>query len=114
MLLNGGELGGIRILSRKTVELMTAYSDESFFIWEGNDGVRDTHGDRYGFGLGIRTDPRSIDSIGSFSWGGAYHTLFWADPTEQLVGVFMSQLQGPDIREQHRKFKVLAYQAIVD
>lgn len=112
MLLNGGELDGVRILGRKTVELMSAVTNDSFYIWEGRDGVRSTHGDRYAFGVGVRTESDDLTPNGSYGWGGAFHTHFWIDPEEHVVGVFMSQLGGSDIRRQPRLFKDLVYQAL--
>lgn len=114
MVLNRGELDGVRILGRKTAEFMTAELPDSKYLWEGRDGVRATHGDKHALAGGIRTDRNYIDSIGSFSWGGAFHTLFWVDFEEEMAGVFMSQLQGPYIRLHHRTFKNMAYQAIVE
>ena len=114
MLLNGGELDGVRILSRKTVELMTAVDDNTPYIWEGRDGVRSTHGDQFALGVGVRTETDDLTSNGAFGWGGAFHTHVWIDPQEEMVGVFMSQLGGGDIRRHHRTFKNLAYQAIVE
>jgi len=114
MLLYGGELDGVRILSRTTVELMSRVSESSPYIWEGRDGVRSTHGDQYALGVGVRTNPDDLGSPGTYGWGGAYHTHVWIDPKEDMVGVFMSQLGGGDIRRHHREFKILAYQAIDD
>ena len=79
-MLNGGELDGARILSRKTVELMTTNHTGDYGIWLAGPG--------YGFGLGyaIVTDlgpsgtPRSE---GSYYWGGAFGTIFWVDPSEE-------------------------------
>ncbi|MBN1291953.1 MAG: beta-lactamase family protein [Candidatus Latescibacteria bacterium] len=114
MLLNGGELDGVRILSRKTVELMTHDTTGGIDILRESDDTRATHGDRYGFGVGIRFYPGDIESVGTFGWGGAYHTLFWIDPKEELIGIFMSQIRGEGDKSQHRKFRILTYQAIID
>jgi len=114
MLLNGGELDGVRILSRKTVELMTTDSTGGIVILEGTGDTQATHGDRYGLGLGIRGEPGDIESTGTFGWGGAFHTLFWVDPKEELIGIFMTQLGSMADKSQHRKFRVMAYAAIID
>ncbi len=114
MLLNRGELDGVRILSRKTVELMTTDSTGGIKILQDTDDTRATHGDSYGLGLGIRTEPGDIESQGTFGWGGAFYTLFWIDPKEDLIGIFMTQLQSGVDKSLHRKFRILAYQAIVD
>jgi CubicO group peptidase (beta-lactamase class C family) len=110
MLLNGGELGGVRVLSPKTVELMTASATGDLSPSPTGPGT--------GFGLGfaIVNDlglSGGLGSVGQYSWGGAYGSTFWVDPKEQLIGVMMIQLiprPGVDIGE---RFQTLAYQAIV-
>ena len=107
MLLNGGELDGVRLLSPKTVELMTVNHAGSLF----NEG-------RTGFGLGfeiIEDLGRAgvPGSVGVFSWGGAYHTNFWADPKEELAAVLMTNLLPAGDSDLHGKFRALVYQAIV-
>jgi CubicO group peptidase (beta-lactamase class C family) len=107
MLLNGGELDGRRILSRKTVELMT------------QNHVGDLRGDGQGFGLGFsvvqdlgaRGTP---GSTGEFGWGGAYHSTYWVDPAEQLIVVHLTQLIPSAGVDDHGKVRALVYQAIVD
>ena len=100
MLLNGGELDGVRILGKKTVELM-----------------RYPHHDDW-FGLGFRVvtrknSPNILDSVGNFSWGGAAATTFWIDPEEKLIGLLMTQLlNNPHPFQQ--QFKVLTYQALTE
>jgi CubicO group peptidase (beta-lactamase class C family) len=108
MLLNGGELQGVRILSPKTVELMTADHVGSLYA----DGSQ-------GFGLGFWVTEKLgrtglPGSIGAFSWGGAYSTTYWVDPVEKLVAVFMTQLRPAGAIDLHDKFKVMVYQSIVD
>lgn len=106
MLLNGGELNGVRLLSRKTVELMrTSHVDE--LPWPG-----------YGFGLGgsVLTDLGEVGelgSVGEFSWGGMAGTSFWIDPQENLAAVFMIQILPHNNRFQN-DFHMLTYQSIVD
>lgn len=107
MLVNGGELDGVRLLSPKTVELMTTNHVGTLF----NDG--DT-----GFGLGfeiVEHVGRSgrLGSEGVFSWGGAYHTTFWADPKENVVAVLMTQLLPAEDSDLHGRFRALVYQSIV-
>jgi CubicO group peptidase (beta-lactamase class C family) len=102
-----GELDGVRLLSPKTVELMAS----------NHVGSRLNEG-RTGFGLGfeILDDVGRggiIGSPGVFSWGGAYHTSYWADPKEKIVAVLMTQLlpaTGSDLLD---KFRVLVYQSVV-
>ena len=100
MLLNGGELEGIRILGKKTVELMR-YPH---------------HNNRFGLGFRVITDenpPNILESVGSFSWGGAAATTFWIDPQEELVAVLMTQLLN-NRYPFHQQFKVLTYQALTE
>ena len=109
MLLNGGELGGQRLLGRKTVEWMTS---------DHLDRIELPRRPGYGFGLGfaVRMDAGLAavpGSPGEFHWGGAYGTTFWIDPSEDFIGIFMIQLR-PSPREYRQQFKGLAYQAIVD
>jgi len=107
MLLNGGELDGVRLLGPKTVELMTSNHVGNLYL-EG----------RLGFGLGfeiVEHVGRSgrPGSVGEYGWGGAYYTKFWVDPVEKVVAVFMTQLlpsAGGALQDQ---FRVLVNQAIV-
>jgi CubicO group peptidase (beta-lactamase class C family) len=111
MMLNGGELDGVRLLSRKTVELMTTNS-----IGDLYSAFRSTSGDKYGFGVGIRTERGQhdeIESIGTYMWDGGTRTRFWVDPSEELIGIFMAQLRTRGWALQQR-YRVLVYQAIVD
>jgi CubicO group peptidase (beta-lactamase class C family) len=92
MMLNGGTLDGVRIVSRKTIEYMT--SDHL----AGVRGPAYLPGPGYGFGLGVavRTaagESALIGSVGDYYWGGYAGTYFWVDPKEQLVAVWM--MQGP-------------------
>lgn len=110
MMLNGGELDGERILSPKTVELITTNHLGDLPMGFGRTGV--------GFGLGfaVALDPGEIGEIGSageYNWGGAAGTRFWIDPQENLIGVFMVQ-SIPHRTRLAGKFKVLTYQAIVE
>jgi CubicO group peptidase (beta-lactamase class C family) len=119
MLLNGGQLDGVRVLSRTTVALMTSDhlgSDISAAVTPG-ELLLGTRG--YGFGLGfaVRLAPGIAGipgSQGEYMWAGYAGTYFWVDPKEELVAVYMSQAPSP-IRAYYRKLlKQLVYQAIVD
>jgi CubicO group peptidase (beta-lactamase class C family) len=111
MLLNGGELEGVRLLGRKTVELMVA-----------NHLPPDQHpfDDRgYGFGLGVRVrtsvaQARTLGSVGEYGWSGAADTEFWIDPAEDLIGIYLSQCMPSRLYPVRRQFKVLTYQALVN
>jgi CubicO group peptidase (beta-lactamase class C family) len=104
MLLNDGTLDGARVLSRKSVELMRT-------------ARVDLDGDQFpdmalGFAvIGDLGKKGELGSVGAYSWGGAFNTTYWIDPSENLVGVFMSQVRPveSDIKE---RFKTLVYQAL--
>ncbi len=108
MLLNGGELDGVRLLSPKTVEFMTSDHIGNMVGPYGRPG--------YGFGLGfgVTTDPAAAGTIGSageYSWGGAAGTRFWVDPAENLIGIFMTQTV-PNRTRFADQFKALTYGAL--
>ena len=111
MMLNGGALEGTRLLSRKTVELMTTNHTGDKGIWLAGPG--------YGFGLGyaVVTDlgpsgtPRSE---GAYYWGGAYGTIFWVDPKEELIGILMEQIRPYTHLNVRPDLATMTYQAIVD
>jgi CubicO group peptidase (beta-lactamase class C family) len=119
MLLNGGQLDGVRVLSRTTVELMTSDHLGSRIVAPVTPGELLLGTPGYGFGLGfaVRLAPGIAGvpgSAGEFMWAGYAGTYFWVDPKEQLTAVFMSQAPSP-IRAYYRKLvKQLVYQAIVD
>ncbi|MCA1621000.1 MAG: beta-lactamase family protein [Acidobacteria bacterium] len=108
MLLNGGGLDGKRVLSRKSVELMTA---------DHLNGKTFRDGQGFGLGfmvlkdLGTRGAP---GSVGEYGWGGAYHSTYWVDPKEQLVVVYFTQLIPARGLDDHDKLRALVYQSIVD
>jgi len=106
MLQQGGQANGVRLLSPKSVELMIA------------DHVGGLYGSQ-GFGLGFWVTDRlgrngQPGTVGSFGWGGAYHTTYWVDPKEKMVAVLMTQLLPAANSDLHAKFRALVYQAIVD
>ena len=105
MLLNGGELEGVRILKKETVERMRYPHHEGWF----------------GLGFSIVNNKESKDtdhkepkdtpeSTGSYSWGGAAGTIFWIDPEKELIGLLMTQIS--DVSSSHDQFKKLTYQAL--
>ncbi|HUE95131.1 MAG TPA: serine hydrolase domain-containing protein [Longimicrobiaceae bacterium] len=108
MLLNGGELDGVRLLSPKTVELMT--------VSHTTDLAGDQGGSGRGFGLGFAViedlgATGLYGSVGSYNWGGIWGTVFWVDPVEELIAVAMIQLSGGAGRFQ-TGFRAAVYQAI--
>jgi CubicO group peptidase (beta-lactamase class C family) len=114
MLLNKGELEGKRILSPKTIELMTSNSIGDLYVFNPNrhNGIM---GDKFGLGFAIRTERGvydELESLGTFGWDGAFYTRFFVDPKEDLIGIFMSQVDSYWDENLIGKFRVLVYQAI--
>ena len=120
MMLNGGELDGVRILGRKTVEFMTRNHTGDLPIWLPGPWV--------GFGLGYAV-VRNTDhvntltsghhgpvpwSVGSYTWGGAFCTYHWVDPVERLIGIVMTQVGPYRHLNLRQEFVGLVNQAIVD
>lgn len=112
MMLNGGEFNGHRILSPKTVELIIAdHVDVRDIPYSSRKGS--------GFGLGFsitknvgeRGEP---GSVGTFEWGGAYGSTYWADPVEELIVVYFKQLIPSNGIDDHSKLRSLVYQAILE
>ena len=113
MLLNGGELDGVRILSPKTVALMTA----PHAVGIPKIGNRGGVGTAYGLGVNVVNNAvarGAADSEGTFMWGGAFGTNFWVDPEEQLIGLFMMQLQRHQPVRIRGDFRALVYAALVE
>jgi CubicO group peptidase (beta-lactamase class C family) len=110
MMLNGGQLDGTRLLSRKTVELMTSDHLGDVKAW-----TMPGHG--FGLGFAVRTAPGLYDqpgSVGEYTWSGAWGTHFWVDPKEQLVAVWMVQVPLRQLSHYRRAFKTLVMQAVAD
>ena len=109
MLLNGGELDGVRILGTKTVELMTT------------DHLGDVRGPGRGMGFGLGFAVKEVaalngtpSSAGEYNWGGLHGTSFWIDPEEHLVGIFMVQIYPNRDIDFRGQFKNLVYQTLVN
>ncbi|MBZ5609424.1 MAG: beta-lactamase family protein [Acidobacteriia bacterium] len=110
MLVNEGELNGVRLLSRKSVELMR--SDNL-----GNLARTGTLPEGYGFGLtfAVNRGPGKTATVGSegeFYWGGAAGTSFWIDPKEHMIGVFLINVLPPTGIPAADQFKRMAYLAL--
>ena len=106
MMMSDGKAGDSRLLSRKSVELMT------------HDQLGKLSPD-WAFGLGFdvagtKSPLQEIASPGRFGWGGFFYTHFFVDPEEDMIGVFMGQLHPSGNLTLGRMFEVLAYQAIDD
>ena len=108
MTLNGGELDDKRILSRKTIELMTTnHLGELPF----------RSGQGFGLGFSIVTDlgeRGTLGSVGEYGWGGAYHSTYWVDPLENLVVVYLTQIIPATGLDDYAKLRSGIYQAIID
>lgn len=112
MLLHGGELDGVRLLSRKTVELMTTNHLSHRLLPYPLGGA----GRGFGLGFSVVMDIGQtgvLGSVGTYSWFGAFNTHFWVDPKEDLIGILMTQYSIP-LQPISREFETLAYQAVVD
>ncbi len=111
MMLNGGELDGVRILGPRTVRLMTSNHTADLPIWLRGPG--------FGFGLGysITVDQglsAMPSAVGTYGWGGAYCTVFWVDPADEVIGILMTQVRPYTHLNIRQDFQTLAYQALVD
>jgi len=108
MLLNGGQLDGVRLLSPKTVALMTTNQVGTLL-----DPTDQRNGFSLGFGTVERLGGNGMASVGSYGWGGAYGSVYEVDPRERLVMMFMVQ-QLPNSADVRDKFLTLVYQALVE
>jgi len=108
MLVGSSEYQGARVVSRKSIELMTV------------DHLGDVpYRAGLGFGLGFEIiedlgDFGRMGSEGAFGWGGAYHSTYWVDPKEQLVVVYFTQLIPARGLDDHLKLRSLIYQSLID
>lgn len=120
MLLNGGTLDGVRILGRKTVELMTCNhfpEDGDMRRYALPGGYGEVGFDGMGFGLTMAVSQgaaatASIGSAGEYMWGGYASTLFWNDPDEELTVIFMTQLIPSGTYNFRGQLKALIYPAL--
>jgi CubicO group peptidase (beta-lactamase class C family) len=123
MMLNGGALDGVRILSPKTVELfslnhlpngqgLAEMAPPGAFSESGYDGIG------FSIGCGVNIDvakTRLPGTLGEYFWGGAASTAFWIDPKEDLTVVFMTQVMGTDARlTLRRDLRTLVYSAMTE
>jgi CubicO group peptidase (beta-lactamase class C family) len=118
MLLNGGALDGVQVLSPKTVQLMTANHLPGDLGELSTGGFAETNFDGVGFGLGfaVQLDPiknHSVANRGEFYWGGMYSTAFWVDPVDDITCVFMTQLAPSSAHPIRPQLRQLVYSALV-
>jgi CubicO group peptidase (beta-lactamase class C family) len=122
MMCNGGVLGGARILSRKTVELMTLNhlpggGQLRDFAVPGGYGEVGFDGTGFGLTVAIGLGPvanQTSGTAGEFMWGGAASTMFWVDRAEELVVILMTQLMPSGTFNFRGQLKSLVYGALAD
>jgi CubicO group peptidase (beta-lactamase class C family) len=109
MYLNGGELNGVRLLSRMTVQSIMGNQTGTLY------GAPDQY---YGLAFGVLTqsgqDKGGLLSAGTFQWGGYFNTQYFADPKEKIIGLIFKQTQGPVNDDTGWKFRQLVGQTIDD
>jgi CubicO group peptidase (beta-lactamase class C family) len=105
MMLNGGKLGDVRILSRKSVELMSH---------DQLGSIDPQTGFGLGFGISGKAPLKEIGSVGEYNWGGFYYTSFIIDPKEDMIVISMMQLHPTGGYNLDSRIKILAYQSLVD
>lgn len=121
MLLNKGELNGVRLLGRKTVEFMAEnhLPDNKDMAAMGQPVWSESSAEGIGYGLGMAVvidavTTQLMRSTGEFFWGGAASTAFWIDPAEDMFVVFMTQLVPSSFYPIRSELRVATYQAIID
>lgn len=114
-LLNNGRYPGGSLLGRKTLEWMTSDHIPAQLkpLKMGAEQLD------FGFGLGFRVatslgEARALTSVGEYGWGGAANTFFWIDPAEEMIGLMMTQHMPLEPYPVQERFRILAYQAIVE
>jgi CubicO group peptidase (beta-lactamase class C family) len=118
MLLNGGELDGVRLLSPKTIAVMASDQLPPGIPRLGYEDMAPTleMGQSFGLGFAVRTDvgrnPLS-GSVGNYFWAGAYGTYFWIDPQAKMFAMMMVQMPFPQSGYYRRAFRELVYGALL-
>lgn len=118
MLLNGGELDGVRLLSPKTLAVMTSDQIPPGIPRSGYEDMAPTLelGQSFGLGFAVRADvghnPLS-GSVGDYFWAGAFGTYFWVDPHEKMFAVMMVQMPFEQSGYYRRAFRELVYGALL-
>jgi CubicO group peptidase (beta-lactamase class C family) len=119
LILNNGELDGVRLLGCKTVELMTMNHLPPALLPMHYNGILDepVHGIGFGLGFNVIVDVAqsgTIGSAGDHGWGGNAETYFWVSPKEQLIAILMAQCIPSLTYPIRNEFRTLVYQALVD
>lgn len=107
MLLNNGEYNGHRLLSRNTVRMMTMNQIGDLSLGDN----------KFGLGFSIVTEKGSSmhpNQVGTYSWGGAFSTIYWVDPKEKMVVLFYRQMWGAHADEIEGSYKAFVYQGLND
>ena len=119
-LLRRGELDGVRLLSPRTVALMTSNHLPGDVDLEayGRPLFAEMPFNGFGFGLGFSVlrdavKAKTLSSPGEFAWGGAASTAFWVDPAEELTAMFFTQLLPSSTHPIRQHLRQLVYQALV-
>ena len=118
MLLNRGELGGVRLLAPKTIAVMTSDQLPPGIPRLGYEDMAPTPemGQSFGLGFAVRTDAGHSPvsgSVGDYFWAGAYGTYFWIDPQEKMFAVMMVQMPFPQSGYYRRTVRELVYGALI-
>lgn len=118
-MLNKGELDGVRLLGKKTVELMTSNHLGGDMADMGMPRFSESpyYGIGFGLGFSVMLDPAKAQILGTkgeYAWGGAASTAFWCDPEEDMAVVMLTQLMPSSTYPIRRDLRVLTYQSIVD
>lgn len=106
MLLNGGELDGVRLLNRRTVDLMHVNHTRDLFKWDTKS---------FGLGFWVNVDPGlggELVSEGAYGWGSAYYPQYFVDPKEKMIAVFMTQLMPSGGNTLNKRYQTTIYQAL--
>jgi CubicO group peptidase (beta-lactamase class C family) len=117
MFLNGGELEGTRLLSPKTIAIMTSDQLPPGIQRSGSEDLAPTleMGQSFGLGFAVRTDVGRnplAGSVGDYFWAGAYGTYFWVDPQEKLLAVMMVQMPFAQAGPYRRALREMVYAAL--
>jgi CubicO group peptidase (beta-lactamase class C family) len=120
MLLNGGELDGVRILGPRTLQLMTMNhlpggKDLATMAQTAGETAREGIG--FGLGFAVLLDPavaQIVGTPGEFYWGGAASTAFFVNPKDELIMIFLTQLRPSNTYPIRRELRATIYASIVD
>ena len=120
MLLNQGELDGTRIIGRKTLAMMASnhLPDHKDLTEMSQSAFSETTYQGVGFGLGFSVilDPvktQSLTDVGEYGWGGAASTVFWVNPKEEMVVIFLTQLLPSSTYQVRRELRSLVYSSLM-